>query len=118
MKRFWPEKVWVLNYNDENSLSCVITLCYLAARDDYRMSREDKAGKGYCDYLFLPRRQGDPAIILELKVDSSGQNAISQIKQKNYLQKTEKYPEVFLVGINYDKKGKKHRCKIEKMINT
>jgi hypothetical protein len=44
-----------LDYNDENSLSCVITLCYLAARDRYIVEREAKSGKGYCDYLFLPK---------------------------------------------------------------
>lgn len=36
-----------LQYNDENSLSCVITLCYLAAREDYYVEREAKSGKGY-----------------------------------------------------------------------
>lgn len=43
-----------LNYNDENSLSCVITLSYLKARDYYGIQRESKSGKGYVDYLFLP----------------------------------------------------------------
>ena len=44
-----------LTYNDENSLSCVITLCYLYARKSYNILREEKSGKGYCDYLFLPK---------------------------------------------------------------
>ena len=35
-----------LQYNDENALSCVITLCYLYARKDYEISREEKVGKG------------------------------------------------------------------------
>ena len=29
-----------LQYNDENALSCVITLCYLYARKDYWIERE------------------------------------------------------------------------------
>lgn len=107
-----------LSYNDENSLSCVITLCYLAAREDYHIYREEKSGKGYCDYLFLPRTTRHPAIILELKVNESKESAIQQIKNKNYLQKTEAYPEVILVGINYGKKEKKHTCKIEKIKNV
>lgn len=104
-----------LQYNDENALSCVITLCYLAARDDYQMLREEKSGKGYCDYLFSPKNNRDPAIILELKVDESGERAIEQIKHKKYIQRVEHYPEILLVGINYDRKNKKHECRIERI---
>ena len=35
----------ILQYNDENSLSCVLTLAYLAARDTYRIEREEKSAK-------------------------------------------------------------------------
>lgn len=45
-----------LQYSDENALSCVITLCYLYARKDFNVEREAKSGKGYCDYLFLPKK--------------------------------------------------------------
>lgn len=106
-----------LNYKDENSLSCVITLCYLAARDDYDMEREAKSGKGYCDYLFLPRRPELPAIILELKVNSTAEAAIKQIKEKHYLQKAERYAEVLLVGISYDQ-DKHHTCRIQRVLNV
>lgn len=102
--------------NDENALSCVITLCYLYARKDYRIEREAKSGKGYCDFLFLPKREGKAAIILELKVDDSPQNAIDQIKQRNYVQQVETCGEVLFVGISYDRKAKKHSCLIEKHI--
>mgnify|MGYP000938253051 FL=1 len=47
----------ILQYNDENSLSCVITLAYLSARDTYRVEREEKTGKGYVDFTFHPRRK-------------------------------------------------------------
>lgn len=104
-----------LEYNDENALSCVITLCYLYARRDYRVEREAKSGKGYCDFLFLPKRGRKPAIILELKVDDSPENAIRQIKQKDYIQKAEEYGEILLVGIGYSKKEKKHNCLIERL---
>ncbi|MDO4170400.1 MAG: AAA family ATPase [Lachnospiraceae bacterium] len=103
-----------LNYNDENSLSCVVTLCYLSARDDYDIKREEKSGKGYCDYMFYPKKSNMPAIILELKVNGTCDEAITQIKEKNYVEKVKSYKEVLIVGINYDKK-KHHRCKIEKL---
>lgn len=103
-----------LQYNDENALSCAITLCYLAARDEYQIGREEKSGKGYCDYLFIPKKSRKAAIVLELKIDDTPENAIDQIKQKNYMQKAEDCRELLLVGISYDKKGKKHQCRIEK----
>lgn len=103
-----------LNYNDENSLSCVITLCYLFARDEYQIEREARTGKGYCDYLFIPKKSGKPAIILELKVGKSCEDAILQIKKKNDVQKVEDCPEILLVGINYDEE-KHHNCRIEKL---
>ncbi len=104
-----------LQYNDENALSCVVTLCYLYARKDFIVEREAKSGKGYCDYLFLPKKHGKPAIILELKVDDTCESAIAQIKSCNYLEKARQYAsQVLLVGIGYDRTTKKHSCKIEK----
>ena len=104
-----------LQYNDENALSCVITLCYLAARDVYEIIREARSGKGYCDYLFRPLRPSHPAIILELKVDGSCEQALAQIREKNYMQKVEDCKEILLVGINYDSRSKHHECQIEKI---
>lgn len=57
---------------------------------------------------------GKPTIILALKVNDTADNAIRQIKQKNYMQRTEEYKEVLLVGISYSKKEKKHQCLIER----
>lgn len=110
------QKIPFLNYNDENSLSCVITLCYLYARDDYDITREEKSGKGYVDYLFIPKRKGDLAIVLELKYKSSADVALQQIKEKNYIDKVKDYQEILLIGINYDG-NKHHECIIEKIIN-
>lgn len=103
-----------LQYNDENALSCVVTLCYLYARKDYYVEREAKSGKGYCDYLFLPKKSGRPAIILELKVDDTCAAALDQIKERNYIAKAREYArEILLVGISYDKTKKRHDCVIE-----
>lgn len=103
-----------MQYNDENALSCVITLCYLYARKDFIVEREAKSGKGYCDYLFLPKKSQKPAMILELKVDDTCEHAIAQIKDRNYLEKAKQYADqVLLVGIGYDRTTKKHRCIIE-----
>lgn len=57
------------------------------------------------------------AAILELKMRHSCEEALNQIKDKNYIQRVKKYPQVLLVGINYDGK-KHHECRIEKMSDT
>ena len=114
LEKVHDREIPFLQYNDENSLSCVITLCYLAARDRYRVEREAKSGKGFCDYLFLPYRKDDPAIILELKAGGTCGEALAQIKEKQYIKSAEKCREVLSAGISYNKK-KMHECKIERV---
>ncbi len=46
------------------------------------LSGRQRAEKGYCDYLFLPKKHGKPTIILELKVDDTCESAIAQIKSR------------------------------------
>lgn len=108
--------VSTLSYNDENSLSCVITLAYISARAEYTLIREFPSGKGFADIVFLPHSSSDkPAMVVELKWDQEAQGAISQIKDRKYIAALEDYGgEVLLVGISYHKKSKKHQCVIEK----
>lgn len=111
----------IFSYNSEIELSAVVNLVYLAARDRYRVEREDKAGEGYVDFIFYPERKGADAIILELKVDCTPEDAIKQIKNKNYalrfkgkLGENPKYTgRILAVGISYSKKTKEHLCKVE-----
>ena len=105
----------ILNYNNENALSCVISLAYYNAMNEYTIVRELPTGKGYADVVFLPRKYSDkPAMIIELKWNQSEQGAIEQIKRKEYVEALEEYSgRLLLVGINYDKKSKKHGCVIE-----
>lgn len=77
----------LLDYNDETELTAIVNLVYLAARDSYYVEREDKAGKGYVDFIFYPERAGDDGIILELKVDDTPDSAIAQIKDREYMLK-------------------------------
>ena len=107
----------VLYYNDENSLSCVITLAYYNAVKEYTIVREMPAGKGYADIVFLPRKHSDkPAMVVELKWNHAARGAIRQIKDKKYVRALEGYEgKILLVGINYDKKTKKYKCSIDPM---
>ncbi|MGL4875894.1 MAG: PD-(D/E)XK nuclease domain-containing protein, partial [Clostridium sp.] len=108
----------ILQYNDENSLSCVLTLAYLSARDTYRVEREEKTEKGYADFTFHPRRKNDTAFIVELKKDVSPEIALKQIREKEYIEKFKKENEdknILAVAISYDSKEKKHSCLIEEL---
>ena len=112
------EEISLLEYNDENSLSCTIGLAFYYAREYYTMIRELPTGKGFADICFLPRKgQGDkPAVIIELKYNQSARGAIDQIKQKKYTSALEDYcGRLLLVGVNYDKRTKSHSCIIEEV---
>lgn len=112
----------ILCYNHETELAAVVNLVYSAARDRYRVEREDKAGKGFVDFIFYPETDKDAdCIILELKTDDTPQEAVRQIQNKQYalrfwgkLAEKPKYSgRILAVGISYWKTQKKHSCKVE-----
>ena len=108
------ENTSILAYNDENSLACVLSIAYYAARDNYVIHRELATGKGFADMVLMPRKSVDkPAIIIELKKGHSADEAIAQIRQREYTAKVRQHTDrLLLVGINYDKETKMHSCKI------
>ena len=116
-------EVPLLSYNHETELSAIVNLVYLAARDSYRVEREDKAGKGYVDFIFYPYDTTADCIILELKVDHTPDEAIAQIIDKKYALKfMPKHAgqkiytgRILAVGIGYWKESKKHSCKVEEI---
>lgn len=108
-----------LQYNDENVLSYTISLALYAACNFYTVYRELPAGKGFADMVFLPKKQfsDKPALVVELKWDQSAKGAIAQIKEKDYEAGLKDYKgKILLVGINYEKKTKKHECVIEECV--
>ena len=114
----------LLSYNHETELSAIVNLVYLAARDSYRVEREDKAGTGYVDFIFYPYDTTADCIIIELKVDHTPDEAIAQIIDKKYALKF--MPKlagqkiytgrILAVGIGYWKESKKHSCKVEEIL--
>lgn len=111
------EHTSILSYNDENSLSCVLSIAYYYAKNNYVMHRELPTGKGFADIVLIPRKNVDsPAIVLELKYNKDADTAIDQIKRKQYPAKLSDYTNrILLVGINYDKQKKTHACCIEQL---
>ena len=105
----------VLKYNDENSLSCVLTMAYFTAPAYYNIIREMLSGKEFADFVFLPKANAGnrPAMIVELKHNKTADAAITQIKEKRYCGALSGYKgKILLVGIDYDTE-KHHRCIIE-----
>ena len=109
-----------LKYNDENSLSNVLTLAYLASMNRYfKPIRELPTGRGFADFVYIPKpefKEDYPALVVELKWNKDAKTAQDQIKEKNYPDSIKDYTDnILLVGINYDKTTKKHECLIEKL---
>ena len=112
----------VMHYNDENSISCVITLVYLTSIDEYEILREEPSGVGYADFIFKHRDKVSPAFIIELKKDGTVEEAINQIKAKDYAQKLDDCTGTKLaIGINYMTENtnkddnRRHYVKIEEI---
>lgn len=49
-------EISILQYNDENSLSCTINLAFYFAKEYYTIIRELPTGKGFADVCFIPRK--------------------------------------------------------------
>ena len=113
------QEISILEYNDENSLSCVIHLAFYFAREYYTVIRELPTGKGFADVCFIPRKShaDKPAAVIELKWNKDAKGEIDQIHERRYTDGLKEYHgNLILAGINYNKETKKHSCKIEKFI--
>jgi hypothetical protein len=109
-----------IRYNDENSLSSVLSIAYLASMQYYfKPVREMPAGRGFADFVFVPKPEYSgqyPALVVELKWNKNVQSALEQVRERKYPAALESYyGEILLVGINYDKQSKEHQCRIEKI---
>ena len=127
-------------HSNEAELASIIWWVYLKALDSYRIEREDKAGLGYVDFIFYPFVKNEDCIIIELKVNHTADEAIRQIKDRQYALRFEgrcapvahvlapteakrrkfgENPEytgrILAVGIAYNKddEDKRHECKVE-----
>ena len=119
IEKIHHEYTSVIQYHNENSLSSVLTIAYLSAMQYYFKSiRELPTGRGFADFVFVPKpeyRNDYPALIVELKWNQNARTALQQIREKNYPASILDYTgEILLVGINYDRDSKQHQCLIEK----
>lgn len=122
IEKIHEEYASAIQYNNENSLSSVLTIAYLSSMQYYfKPIRELPAGRGFADFVFFPKAEyveDYPALLVELKWNKNAKTAIQQIKERKYSHIFGEYTgDILLVGISYDKKSKKHECVIEKLGN-
>lgn len=118
IEKIHTDFVSTIQYNNENSLSSVLSIAYLSAMKFYfKPVREWPTGRGFADFVFIPKPEYKldyPALLVELKWNKNVKTAVQQIKDKNYPQSLLQYTgNILMVGISYDKKSKEHRCIIE-----
>lgn len=119
IEKIHAEYTSVIQYNNENSLSSVLSIAYLSTIKYYfKPIRELPTGRGFADFVFIPKplyRDYYPALLVELKWNKDAETALNQIKERKYPESLQQYTgDILLVGINYDKKEKVHQCVIEK----
>ena len=77
----------MIQYNDENSLSSVLTIAYLSAMKYYfKPIRELPTGRGFADFVFVPKHEYVniyPALLVELKWNQSANGDYSRLKKEN-----------------------------------
>ena len=104
------------SYNNEDAFQSAIYLAYIYALNKYMVVKEMTTGKGFADVVFVPYKEGDPAMVIELKHNKSAQSGLDQIKRKQYYESLSLYKgKIILVGVSYDEKEKSHSCVIEKI---
>lgn len=119
IEKIHSQYVSVIQYNNENSLSSVLTIAYLSSMQYYyKPIREMPSGRGFADFVYLPKPEYTdeyPALVVELKWNKNAKTAMQQIKDKKYTESLSDYTgNILMVGLNYDRSGKKHECIIEK----
>jgi len=104
-------------YNHEACFQCAIRFAYFYANTRYTVISELPAGKGYADVVFIPYIPNVPAMIVELKRNSSTGAAMAQIENKQYFNQLDLYQgDLLLVAVNYNDKTQEHTCEIKRFV--
>ncbi len=102
------------NKNKDDVLDIIGLISYYHMKRYYNFRKEETSMKGRSDISILPYDNTHTPFIVELKVDSTPEDAINQIKEKEYFSSLGSYKgNVLLLGISYDSKTMKHSSKVE-----
>ena len=101
------------NKNKEDILGVIVEISYYNAKQFYNIKKEDTSILGRSDLSFIPYDNCHIPFIVELKINSTPDEAIAQIKEKSYFNSLGSYHgKVLLLGISYDEKTLKHNSKV------
>ncbi len=102
------------NKNKEDILGVIVQISYYNVKQFYNVKKEDTSELGRADLTFVPYDNCHIPFIIELKINSTPEDAIDQIKKKEYYNSLGDYHgKVLLLGISYNDKTLKHNSKIE-----
>ena len=86
IEKIHAEYTSVIQYNNENSLSSVLSIAYLSAIKYYfKPIRELPTGRGFADFVFIPKplyRDYYPALLVELKWNKDAETALNQTDKR------------------------------------
>ena len=101
------------NKNKEDILGVIVEISYYNAKQFYNIKKEDTSILGRSDLSFIPYDNCYIPFIVELKVNSTPDEAIAQIQERKYFNSLGDYHgKVLLLGISYDEKTLKHSSKV------
>ena len=101
------------NKNKEDILGVIVEISYYNVKQFYNIKKEDTSILGRSDLSFIPYDNCHIPFIVELKINSTPDDAIAQIKEKSYFNSLGSYHgKVLLLGISYDEKTLKHSSKV------
>ena len=101
------------NKNKEDILGVIVEISYYNAKQFYNIKKEDTSILGRSNLSFIPYDNNHIPFIVELKINSTPDEAIKQIKEKSYFNSLGNYHgKVLLLGISYDEKTLKHNSKV------
>ncbi len=104
----------MFNKNKEDVLGVVVHISYYRAQEYYYIRKEDTGTLGRADITFVPRDLEHIPMIIKLKVDEKPENAMKQMKEKDYFSVFSGYQgKILLLAITYHSKTLKHDSKIE-----
>lgn len=118
IEKIHAEYTSVIQYNNENSLSSVLSIAYLSAIKYYfKPIRELPTGRGFADFVFIPKplyRDYYPALARRTEMEQRRRNCSESDKRTKISRViTAVYRRYFAGGINYrNKKEKVHQCVI------
>ena len=102
------------NKNKEDILGIITLISYYSIRRYYDVHKEVTNTLGRADIMYIPHDNTHIPLIIELKVDSSKEECIKQIKTREYFNALGSYKgDVLLLGISYNTKTLKHDSIVE-----